>query len=357
MKTVKMLLQVAAVLGACPVFAQVDELASTAAPSPTLGAQSVSVQGASLSASFEGGKDGKKLTGRGTLALPGRHFGGRIRSDLSIIGAEYDDQTNTARVLHAFDPTPGGTIALGLTWDNFDLRAQRSALKRLNELCAPHRARGERCNQPADLPENERREVEQHISDAPSVVLNLRGQVSAQYTKYFDPALNRKLDDLAWPRGFTVGAALFLTPRLLVGVTGGWKLLRNVRSPVQLCQNLPIGGATASPPVLTCSSAVVGAPSWKHELLGRFEVRQYLSGGLGWNPSISFAGPVDHGSFSFGNAWRAEVPVYFTFSEIKDKTLTVGAAYAHWRDDDGTFNDVSVFLAGGFGLLDSGQKP
>jgi hypothetical protein len=102
---------------------------------------------------------------------------------------------------------------------------------------------------------------------------------------------------------------------------------------------------------------VVGAPTWKHEVTGKAELRQYVAENVGWNPSISFAGPVEHGSLSFSDAWRIEVPVYYSLSVAKDKGLTVGAAYSHWHDQDGTFDDVSVFLTGAFGLLDKERRP
>ena len=333
---------------------EVDSLDATAAPDPRLAIDSVGIQGTSLTASFEGGKDGKKLTGKGTVALPKGQYPGRVRFDLSISAAEYDDTTNEARVLHAYDKDPGGTLAIGVSWDTFDVREFVPAFQKLRALCAAHLEKKDlkQCDTREDLPPAERKEVDEATPRGANLILFARGQITTQYTKYFDPALNKKLDDLAWPGGFNAGLGIFASPTLLFGLSGGWKLLRNVKSPVQLCQNLPIAGATASPPVLTCSNSVVAAPVWKHELFGRVEIREYLAPDLGWNPSIGFVGPVDHGVVSFGHSWKLEVPVYFTLSRAKDKSLTVGAAYAHWHDDDGSFDDVSVFLTGGFGLLD-----
>jgi len=71
---------------------------------------------------------------------------------------------------------------------------------------------------------------------------------------------------------------------------------------------------------------------------------------------VSFAGPVSNGTLSFSQAWRVEVPLYFTLSRIKDKTLTAGVAFSHWHDDEGTYTDISVFLTAGFSLLDSVKR-
>jgi hypothetical protein len=338
--------------------AEIDSLDATAAPDPRLASDSVGIQGTSLSASFEGGKDGKKLTGKGTLALPKGQYAGRVRFDLSVTAAEYDDTTNEARVLHAYDKDPGGTLALGVTWDTFDVRAYVPAFEKVRALCAAHLANKDlkECDTREDLPEAEQKQVDDVAPRGADVIVFARGQITTQYTKYFDPAQNKKLDDLAWPGGFTAGVGIFASAKFLLGFSGGWKLLRDVKSPVQLCQNLPIAGATASPPVLTCSNSIVAPPAWKHELFGRLEIRQYLGRDLGWNPSIGFAGPVDHGTVSFGHSWKFEVPVYFTLSRTKDRSLTVGAAYAHWHDENTSFDDVSVFLTGGFGLIDRIDK-
>lgn len=322
-----------AALVAVPPLTQDPRMLPSAVSAPLPGTSA-------LSASFEGGKDGKKLTAKATFGFE------RLGLELQAAGADLEEKSGVSRVLQSHDLVAGGAIGAGLTWSSFSVEPRSEYLKLLQELCpragrtpppkpleealgkdarlgdlealasaleelardaaAPpgarslalaararastarlafeqawRKAHAAECNQRDDLDPARLSAEDSSRLDAlsrwqPSYLLLARAEVGSQFTKYFDTASGKAAKEQRYPWSARVGAGTYLRPTLLVGLSLGYQELRDAAPTSQVCQDLQVGGVTTTPPTLRCASLVVGRPQWKPSRLARLEVRQYL---------------------------------------------------------------------------------
>ncbi|HLL00896.1 MAG TPA: hypothetical protein VK539_09935 [Myxococcaceae bacterium] len=209
------------------------------------------------------------------------------------------------------------------------------------------------CAVKADLEKEELAEMAKFAPPA-SVMLMLRGDVGAQRTAFFNPGIGTRSSELKHPWGLRAGIGIFFKPTALMGLTLGYREAREARSPSQLCMNQPVGGETTDPPTLSCTSAIIGVPTWSGTARARLEWRQYLDAiipGAAWNPSLTWSTRIKDRSIRFDDVvWRLDVPVYFHLVSDKDKGLVVGAAYARYSVDGEPAEDLSLFLSGTFSI-------
>lgn len=209
------------------------------------------------------------------------------------------------------------------------------------------------CNVKADLDANE---LKQFVDFAPpaSVILMLRGDVGAQRTAFFDPGTGTRGSELKHPWGLRAGIGVFVKPTALMGLTLGYRESREARSPSQLCVNQPVGGENTNPPTLSCTSAIIGVPTWSGTTRARLELRQYLDAiipGAAWNPSVTWSTRIKDRTIRFDDiVWRLDVPFYVHLVSDKDKGLVVGAAYARYSVDGEPADALSLFLSGTFSV-------
>jgi hypothetical protein len=84
-----------------------------------------------VNVALEGGKDGKKLTGRGTIGLTPQ-----LALDLTLSGADFDDDAARSRLLQTHERTAGGTAAVGFAWTNFRATQRRREIAQVMAICS-----------------------------------------------------------------------------------------------------------------------------------------------------------------------------------------------------------------------------
>lgn len=82
---------------------------------------------------LEGGKEGKVLSGRIAVGLDKLYSG--LDLDLTLTGTELDESSGRSRVLQLFEQNPGGNLAVGLTWNSFDVRTYLPEIEQVKRLC------------------------------------------------------------------------------------------------------------------------------------------------------------------------------------------------------------------------------
>jgi hypothetical protein len=211
-----------------------------------------------------------------------------------------------------------------------------------------------RCAVKEDLTKEEQALMIRGFAPPSSILLMLRGDVGAQRTAYFNPQTGTRGSELKHPWGVRAGFGVFINPLSLVGFSVGYREAREARAPSQLCVNQKVGGETTEPPTLSCSSVIIGVPTWSGTARARLEWRQYLDAlipGAAWNPSVTWSTRIKEQAIRFEDVtWRLDVPVYFHLVNDKDKGLVVGAAYSRYSVDNEPIHDLSLFLSGAFSV-------
>jgi hypothetical protein len=229
-----------------------------------------------------------------------------------------------------------------------------ASTKEANELVRVRKQIVGNCDSAGDLAADRRAQLA--WPEKWTFLLSLRGSVNTQSNDYLDTSDGLVKTNTGRPAGLSLGMGAFVLPSTLPAVTLSYKRNLKTGDPTQVC--LPQALPTSASPGYGCQDGTIGVPTWKRTTSLRFELRQYLSHNVSWDPGLTYAwSGTQSGLFAQTTGlWQLEIPIYMQLPTTdKKQALVVGLSYVHRRTwglgaSNTSDDDLEIFLGGAFAL-------